>query len=436
MSTDLQQFGRCLAESFRELLAFRREFENRTFSTDDELAKQLALFWDPNFVPNFEVRDSRIRCRQDRFFTLLPFAAAVSEFLIGIEELAAYEILEQQDHDQFANFVTYNSCFHFVDSFLCSAGTYFIPTPIGECVWQVERNAVDERIVTRWPHGVPTYVLRPSPLKVNGRMPRYLIARWDSSSGSATDWSFSIENGPIHASRWKCFGDKLKTLIKEEGVECIPDRIQQFFRLFAGHLIQLGVVGPEDAPSLNKLIEFTCSNSNFNGIKSKPLIPNLRHLAIYRNQSTDEHLRLIAHFLDPTIISPSKFYGKCFDRLAKALAKWQNERLGAILASTQESLPTDVFLNGMRSALHFSGLVELDFAKIVDSDLFSDIPVYIRNVVGSLFRRRNLLPGRVLGPVWKVGNAPDYPIIHTFRYPPTIHLALTPRSSWRHRIQT
>ena len=71
----------------------------------------------------------------------------------------------------------------------------------------------------------------------------------------------------------------------------------------------------------------------------------------------------------------------------------------------------------MRCALLFSGLVELDFSKIVDNPLYNSIPVALRDVVAPIFRNRRYIPGRIGGPGWQVGTSPltytssDYPLL-------------------------
>lgn len=99
-----EEFGRILADSFRSLDDFRMKFQSREFSSPDCAAKELSLFWDPKFIPNFEFDKGRmIKARQEPYFTVFVFAEALSEFLMGLEEIAAYEVLEHADYDQFAN---------------------------------------------------------------------------------------------------------------------------------------------------------------------------------------------------------------------------------------------------------------------------------------------------------------------------------------------
>ena len=119
--------GASLSASFRVLSQFRNKFQGRQFKSCDEAAIELSMSWDPRFLPNFEVENNRITSPQEEWFTVFAFAEALSELLIGIEELSAYEVLERKDYDQFANFASYTSCFHLVDSFLCSSGLYWIP---------------------------------------------------------------------------------------------------------------------------------------------------------------------------------------------------------------------------------------------------------------------------------------------------------------------
>jgi hypothetical protein len=92
------------------------------------------------------------------------------------------------------------------------------------------------------------------------------------------------------------------------------------------------------------------------------------------------------------IDSPSKVYGMHFHRLASGLATWQVNRLTSMMSYLERELPEDVFVNGMRSALLFSGLVELNFSKVVDNPLYNTIPAALRDVVAPIFRDRRYIP--------------------------------------------
>jgi hypothetical protein len=375
--------------------------------------------------------------RQQNFFTLFSFAEVLSELLIGIEQLSAYDLLQTNDFDQFANFVSYTSSFHLIDSFLCLAGTYFIRNPVEGCAW-----VLDRKMTIQQARGTPMYRLDPVFLKINQRKrqylvlhkiiqrkPGYLIAEFREHV-SGIGWSFRPEyGGSIHVSRWRCFGEKLKALIRADSEGSIPRSVQQFFGLFQGPLAYLGLIREDERIPLNKLIDYACTQSRFDGITIDAFAPRARNLAIYRNQSLDDYLRRLGPFLDPSIIdSPSKVYGTNFHKLATGLATWQVDRLTSVLSHLESVLPGDVFVNGMRSALLFSGLVELDFSKFVDSSLYNAIPAALRDVVAQLFRNRRYIPGRIRGPGWQVGTGPAN--FHFLRLPITIPDILTPRLDW------
>jgi hypothetical protein len=418
------QYGTSLAESFQALFNYRIEFQNRTFSSYDEAAREISLNWDPRFLPNFEMHDGEPVSRQQNSLTLFSFSEVLSELLVGIEQLGAYDLLEPRDFDQFANFVSYTSSFHLIDSFLCLAGTYFIPNPVEDCAW-----VLDRRMTIQQARGTPMYRLDPVPLKINQQKPRYLIGELREHE-SGTRWSFRPEyGGSIHVSRWRCFGEKLKALIRMDGARSIPRPVQQFFGLLQGPLAYLGLIREDEEVPLNKLIDYACIRSRFDGITTDAFAPKVRNLAIYRNQSLDEYLRRLGPTLDPSIIdSPSKVYGTHFHRLASGIATWQVDRLTSVLSHLERELPGDVFVNGMRSALLFSGLVELNFSKVVDNPLYNAIPAAFRDVVAPIFRERRYIPGRIGGPGWQVGTGPAN--LHFLRLPITIPDILTPRPDW------
>ncbi|MGA8855923.1 MAG: hypothetical protein WB643_02030 [Candidatus Bathyarchaeia archaeon] len=230
-------------------------------------------------------------------------------------------------------------------------------------------------------------------------------------------------------SRWRCFGEKLKALIRADGAGSIPRPVQQFFGLFQGPIAYLGLIREDEEIPLNKLIDYACIGSRFDGITTDAFAPKARNLAIYRNQSLDDYLRRLGPTLDPSIIdSPSKVYGMHFHKLASGIATWQVDRLTSVLSYLERELPEDVFVNGMRSALLLSGLVELDFSKVVESQLYDTIPAALRDVVTPIFRNRRYIPGRIGGPGWQVGTGPAN--LHFLRLPVTIPGILTPRPDW------
>jgi hypothetical protein len=383
------------------------------------------------------MRDGEPVSRQQNFFTLFSFAEVLSELLVGIEQLGAYDLLETNDFDQFANFVSYNSSFHLIDSFLCLAGMYFIPNPVEDCAW-----VLDRKMTIQGARGAPMYRLDPVILNINlgkrrylvlvkttQRKPRYLIGEFREHE-SGTRWSFRPEyGGSIHVSRWRCFGEKLKSLIRADGTESIPRPIQQFFGLFQGPLAYRGLIREDEEIHLNRLIDYACIGSRFDGIAIDAFAPQARNLAIYRNQSLDDYLRRLGPMLDPTIIdSASKIYGMHFHRLARGLAGWQIDRLTSVFSNLERELAREVFDYGIRCALLFSGLVELDFSKIVDNDLYNAIPAALRNVVAPRFRDRRYIPGRIRGPGWQVGTRVAN--WHFLRLPRTIPDVLTPQADW------
>jgi hypothetical protein len=324
----ITQFASNLAECLQALFDRRVQFQKRTFSTYDEAAREISLNWDPRFLPNFEMHDGEPVSRQQHFFTLFSFAEVLSELLIGIEQLGAYDLLEGKDFDQFANFASYTSSFHLIDSFLCLAGTYFIPNPMGDCAW-----VSDRKMTIQQARGTPMYRLDPLFLKINQQRPRYLIGEIIEHE-SRTNWSFTPEyGGSIHVSRWKRFGEKLKALIRTDGARSIPRPVQQFFGLFQGPFANLGLVGENEEAPLNKLIDYACVRSRFDGITTDAFAPRIRNLAIYRNQSLDEYLRRLGPTLSLTLVkhtlqrySQSASERNCSAFPQPTLSPWKNRR--------------------------------------------------------------------------------------------------------------
>lgn len=422
-----EEFGQALTRSFLALWEFRQDFERRTLRADDASARELTLYWEPITLPNFEIRNGIIISRQQQFFTLFPFAEALREFLIGVEEFSAYEVLEHEDYDQFALFSAYTTCFHLVDSFLCLSGIYYVPNPVGDCTWKLSRRMADPRA-----RGIPMYILHPSPLIIRNRSPNFVVARWTR----ANSWTLEAQDiRSVHISRWKEFGKQLKALLSADATEPIPRPIRQFFNFFSSHLAYLGIAEEGNQVPLRKLIDFACDDTNFRRIEQHAVVPQLRNLAIYRNQTLNDLLRRIAPAFDTSITGPpTKLTAMHFARLARGLIHWQSARLNGILTRVKIVLREQphVFRNGVRSAILFSGLVELDHSKIVNSQAYDNMHPSIREGIAPIFRTRRYVPSRLHSIGWNAGTA-RYPQVHALAIPITIPDVLTHNNDWFQR---
>ena len=411
--------GASLSASFRVLSQFRNKFQGRQFKSCDEAAIELSMFWDPRFLPNFEVENNKITSPQEEWFTVFAFAEALSELLIGIEELSAYEVLERKDFDQFASFASYTSCFHLVDSFLCSSGLYWIPKPVGDCEWRQFR-----RITAPPAQGAPVSQLEPCAFKFQRRNPS-ILAKW-TESAAGRHWIFEAKDPrPIHVSRWRLFGEELQRLLNQDGLESVPKRVRRFFGLFSGHLAFRGSSkdGAKSVAGLQELIRTAC-------VDREALVPRLRNLAVYDNRSMDEHFRLLSHMLDVTIVdSPTKLAARYFNQLGKGLAEWQVDRLKKTLLAVEKRLGSQECLEGVRRSLFFSGLVELDFSKVVDSGFYDELHRCIRDVVAPVFRNRRFIPLPMKSRAWNVGTA-KRPEFHVMWLPITVPSVIPLQDHW------
>jgi hypothetical protein len=422
-----EEFARDLARSFVALWQFRQDFQRRNFGTNDAAARSLTLFWEPIALPNFEIRGGIINSRQQDFFTVFPLAEALRGFLIGVEQSLAYKVLQEEDYDQLAVFSAYTACFHLIDSFLCLSGIYYVPDPVGDCAWKLARRMTDPRA-----RGAPMYILEPSRLITRNRSPNFVVAHWTESNS----WTLEAQDiRSVHASRWKDFGKELKALLRANGTEAIPRPIRQFFNFFGGHLAYLGISQEGTDVPLAKLIDFGSDDTNFRRISQHAHIPHLRNLAIYRNQTLDDLLRRVAPAFDTSITGPpTKLSGTHFARLATGLIRWQNERLTRILTKAESILREQprVFRNGIKGAILFSGLVELDHSKIVDNDIYNNMHPSIRENISPIFRTRRYVASRLHSIGWNAGTARQ-PQIHALAIPITIPDILTQNNDWFRR---
>jgi hypothetical protein len=212
----------------------------------------------------------------------------------------------------------------------------------------------------------------------------------------------------VHVQRWRFFGEELKRILNTQGLDALPLKVRQFFGYFSSYLAYLRLENEDfnSVEGLKSLIDISCLGINADGVTRPPLIPQLRSFAVYRNQSLDEHLRLIGPTLDPSIVdSPAKLIGRHFNRLANGLAEWQAERLAMVLEKASEILGSDAVRNGVRSAFLFCGLVELDFSKVIKSQLYDILHPAIRDAIAPIFRDARYIIMRPQLEHWNVGSS-------------------------------
>lgn len=276
------------------------------------------------------------------------------------------------------------------------------------------------------------YVLHPTPLIYNGHSLNFVVVRRTRTNY----WAIEKQNiRSVHVSRWKDFGKQLNAVLRAKGTNSIPRPIKQFFNLFESPLAYLGISEEGHDVPLSQLISFGCDDTRFKGIKQRARIPQLRNLAIYRNQTLDEVLRTVAVQLDTSITGPvTKLTPRHFATLGTGLIRWQNARLSTILEKARSILGkgSPAFINGVRSAILLSGLVELDHSKVVDSFIYDSMHISIRENIRHLFHNRRYIPSRLKSIGWNTGTA-GRPQIHALALPIAIPDVLTPRNDWFRR---
>ena len=130
----------------------------------------------------------------------------------------------------------------------------------------------------------------------------------------------------------------------------------------------------------------------------------------------------------------TKLNARHFARLSTGLIRWQNARLTAILTRSESILgeQSPAFINGVRSAILLSGLVELDHSKIVDSAIYDSMHISIRENIRPLFHNRRYIPSRLKSIAWNAGTT-GRPQIHALALPIAIPDVLTPGDDWFRR---
>jgi hypothetical protein len=134
--------------------------------------------------------------------------------------------------------------------------------------------------------------------------------------------------------------------------------------------------------------------------------------------------------MDSSIIdSPSKLVAKHFNQLGLGLAHWQTDRLKEILSAAETVLGRDQSQAMVRRAFLLSGMVELDFIKVVQSGFYNDLHRTIRDAIAPIFRHRRFIPLQIHTFAWNVGTS-KRPACHTIRIPATIPDVVALQSDW------
>ena len=414
--------------SFKELWRFRREFEQLTFQTYDEAASQLALNWDPAFLPNFQFAGETLHSRQKNVFGIFPLGEAIAEFLIGLESLGAHDILSEKDYDQYANFCAYNSSFHLIDAFLCLHGSFYVHGPVESASWKILRR-IDRPEYRR----IPVTTLEPVGLVGPKRgLCNYVFASLDANTA---EWKcIPVDLRSVHRSRWRAFGDLLLRLLDSDGVDSIRVEIRQFFSYFAGRLSYLGFDDSnyQTASGVRRMVRFACIDPPRREEVRSPNVADLRNLSIYRNRTVDDYMRLVGKELDPSKIGPiPKAIGVYFKRLAQGLILSVGPLINSVIVQAKEALENelDSFRNGLQSAFLMSNLLELDSSKIVESQVYGAISEEIRNLVATYFGHQRYIPIPLKVITWNMGSS-ENPILRLFRPPVTFGTVVSPNAKW------
>ncbi len=392
--------SKSIAQDYESLWQFRKEFERRAFGTKDEAAIELSLNWDPDFLPNFEFRNGNITSRQSDFFGTFVLGEAIAEFLKGIEDYGAYSLLEAKDYDPLANMAAYTSAFHLLDSFLCLNGIFFLRSPVGRSTWKFHRFLPQMGY-----EKVPTLKLAPDALfRANGNRVNWLRATFESTG----KWTYAPDTlRSIHRTKWTIFGGMLLRRIEKMGVAGVPKEIRQFLGYCAGHLTYHGVkeASNNTAEGLRNLIQYTCIGYKLGNSQFEPLIVDLRNLAIYKNRTFDDYMRMAGPRYDPRLIkTPGKMTGMHFRRLAQGLARVQAVSLSQTIEETKASSSKEPFSNGLRSSFLMSNLVELDSTKVVESEVYRILHPDVKELVKTYFGDRRYLPVSEDVIPWAVGT--------------------------------
>ena len=323
----------------------------------------------------------------------------------------------------------YTSSFHLVDSFLSLHGIFFVPFPIQKLEWNTFRRSRDTRA-----SGARIERLEAKRLRSLDSEPiSCVLATLDPR---ANTWEFSVvARHSAHKLKWASYGDVVIQLIKGGGVGSIPRETADFFGYFAPHLAYLDETKDNErrtVAGLKNLIRFACLEFRLYGRKLPSGIPDMRSLAIYKNRSIDDYMRLIGPSLDAGLIGPlPKWAGALFYRHSVGLAKHLAKELASIIEALKSGLATEpgVFENGLMSSMLMANLVELDFDKIVNSDVFNTIPLEVRDILKKVYGKSRYIPitQKIAG--WNVGDK-DNPWFHILRYPITVGPCVTPNSGW------
>src|SRR5438034_3822688 len=415
-----------VSRDYESLWQFRKAFEQRSFATKDETAIELSLNWDPDFLPNFEFMNGVIASRQDGFFGTFVLGESIAEFLKGIEDFGAYHLLREEDYDPLANLAAYTSAFHLLDSFLCLNGILFLHSPIGRTAWKFHRFLPQKGY-----ERVPTLKLAPDGLfRPNGNRVKWLRATFESDTGK---WTYTPDPlRSVHRTKWRVFGEILLQRIDKLGIDGVPKEIRQFLGYCAGHLTYHGIrEASNDTPEgLRNLVRYTCIGYPLGNQVFEPLIANLRNLAIYKNRTFDDYMRMAGPRYNPALIeTPGRMTGMHFRRLAQGLARTQVTSLTRTIEEIKNVSNPEPFANGLLSSFLMSNLVELDSGKIVDSEVYNVLHPSLAELVKTYFGDRRYLPVSEDVIPWPVGP-PDNPEMHIIKPTTTYGICVSLNPKW------
>jgi len=414
-----------VAQDYEFLWRFRKEFERRSFVTKDEAAIELSLNWDPDFLPNFEFANGGITSRQHDFFGTFALGEAMAEFLKGIEDYGAYSLLEAKNYDPLANMAAYTSAFHLLDSFLCLNGILFLRSPVGRSAWKFHRFLPQKGY-----EKVPVLKLAPDGLfRANGNRVNWLRATFESIG----KWTYVPDSlRSVHRTKWAIFGGMLLSRIERMGVAGVPKEIRQFLGYCAGHLTYHGVkeASNDTVEGLRNLIQYTCIGYRLGNLKFDPLIVDLRNLAIYKNRTFDDYMRMAGPRYDQRLIkTPGKMTGMHVARLAQGLARVQAGSLSQTIEQTKRSSVSESFSDGLRSSFLMSNLVELDSTKVVKSEVYRVLHPALKQLVKTYFGDRRYLPVSEDVIPWAVGPK-DNVAMHIIKPTTTYGICVSLNPQW------
>lgn len=180
-----------------------------TLGKNENLAElfKIGMEYSP-CIPLFKDVNSKPILLSTKFFEMIRLASSFSSFIKGIDQYVAANKIESTQQNQFIVFAYYSSIFQLITSFLSIHDHLFLPRILQDVEVTTIEKKKDSEIVN-----------------FHADWNKYIFAKYINKENK---WSFRYCR-LNHNERWKMFCDILKTYLKNNWDDQIPEGITEFW---------------------------------------------------------------------------------------------------------------------------------------------------------------------------------------------------------------